>query len=192
MSALELLSVSEDIAFRLIEVAEKEEHSLHCENIISNITISSLYWDGFQRSIEGCQLNNSLSFNPDLLLRFPSSRTGTYIRLPDNVLEAGRPHKAAGILVSHFLIEFLLPGGNNAMGFSQKRVNSPLISYTIGNKRESYNLPNGTHLDLVFEHATTAKDPPVITLRRYLNLGEVPSTVIGSGVCSFLAIDSSA
>lgn len=188
MTALELLSVSEDVAFRLIEIAELEERPLLCENNENNITISSVFWDGIQSSISGCQLNETLSL--DELLRFPLA-ADSFIKLPENVLERGQRYKAAGVFVSHYLMQHLLPGGNNAMDLIEKQVNSPLISYTIGNRKQTLNLLNGTLVHLVFQHATRAKDPPVRTLRRALNAGEVPSAVVGSALCSFLAINSS-
>jgi len=73
-----------------------------------------------------------------------------------------------------------------------KQVNSPLISYTIKGAGLSdlepaiTNIPEGTFVQIVFQHAATAKNPPVRTLRRDLDPGEMPSAIIGSASCAFL------
>ena len=67
-----------------------------------------------------------------------------------------------------------------------------MISYTIKGEELSdlepaiTEIPAGTFVEIVFQHAATAKNPPVRTLRRDLDPGEVPSAVIGSASCAFL------
>ena len=81
-----------------------------------------------------------------------------------------------------------------SQGLEEKEVNSPLISYTIFDPEseeltEGSKLPSGSYVQLVFEHGVGSKYPPVSTIRRDLDEGEVPSAVMGSSMCSYLVID---
>jgi len=73
-----------------------------------------------------------------------------------------------------------------------KEVNSPLISYTIYDPEangveevESLSFGN-SYVELVLEHTSVVKDPPVQTIRRNLMDGEEPSAIMGSSICSYL------
>ena len=84
--------------------------------------------------------------------------------------------------------------GSYSQGKQEKEVNSPLISYTLydpeaGTVMEVSKLPDGSNVQLVFEHTIGAKYPPVQTIHRDLDDGEEPSTVIGSSLCSFLSLN---
>lgn len=73
----------------------------------------------------------------------------------------------------------------------EKVVNSPLISYTLyypdsEQPTDIASLPDDSYVQLVFEHDIGAKYPPVHTIRRYLEEGEIPSPVVGSSMCSYL------
>jgi len=52
-------------------------------------------------------------------------------------------------------------------------------------------LPDGSYIQLVFKHEVNAKYPTVRTIRRDRDEGEENSTVIGSSICSFLALNTS-
>ena len=69
-----------------------------------------------------------------------------------------------------------------------------MISYTLydpeaGTVMEVSKLPDGSNVQLVFEHTIGAKYPPVQTIHRDLDDGEERSTVLGSSLCSFLSLD---
>ena len=76
----------------------------------------------------------------------------------------------------------------------EKEVNSPLISYTSYEPEseeltEVSRLPNGSYVQFVLEHSIRAKYPPVRNIYRDLDEGDVPSTVIGSSLCSYLVFN---
>lgn len=85
------------------------------------------------------------------------------------------------------------------MAGDQKQINSPLISYSLRNDETdeenvsnvSTNIPEGTFVQFVYQHAKEAKDPPVRILHRDLDPGETPSPVIGSAFCAFLSYHAS-
>lgn len=199
-SALLLLNVSEDMSFRLADVAEMDNLSLRCEIQLTNLTFSSSYWDGGPKEVYDCYLNAVTA--SEVFLQFPSSSQfnsdSTYLLLPEEAVAVGRRHKAAGLLISHSILQQLLPGQNSVAG-DQKQINSPLISYSLRNDETdeenvsnvSTNIPEGTFVQFVYQHAKEAKDPPVRILHRDLDPGETPSPVIGSAFCAFLSYHAS-
>lgn len=188
------MDTAENMSFRLSDVAETSRRSLRCETNLANVTVSSSFWTGSDGSpIEDCTLAVVNGSARDTFLRFPLSTSqpdGTHLVLPEQVLEAGRVHKSAGVLVFSRLVRSLLIPSRDIN--DTKQVNTPLLSYTLrGGASEAYlkhKLPNGTVVRLAFRHGATAKYPPVRTLRRWRNPGEEPSAVIGSALCTFLNI----
>jgi hypothetical protein len=190
---------------------------------LPNVTISASFWNGYEQAqVAGCELTDSRSkastSSPqgDIFQRFPLTdySGSSFITIPPESIVPGQVHKAAGVLIAHFILNRLLPGTKTCDKFISslsmynvclkillfenrepvglKQVNSPLISYTIKGAGLSdlepaiTNIPEGTFVQIVFEHAATAKNPPVRTLRRDLDPGEVPSAIIGSASCAFL------
>lgn len=121
---LKLLEVSDDIVYRLSNVAKLEDQSLRCDIFFPNFTISASFWDGFPLNpIFSCDLTNENSYATasGAFLRFPNNIQGndmdhSYILLPDEILLIGKAHMASGVLIpATHLIQRLLPGGNNTM-----------------------------------------------------------------------------
>ena len=76
-------------------------------------------------------------------------------------------------------------------GIDQKQLNSPLISFVLHDPeaKEDIVLPENSHVELIYEHESPAKYPPIRTLRRWLEEGEEPSAVFGSSHCSYLLLN---
>jgi len=49
-------------------------------------------------------------------------------------------------------------------------------------------LPEKSHIQLVYEHDVAAKYPPVQNIYRLLDEGEKPSSVVSSSLCSYLLL----
>ena len=207
------------MSFRLSDVADMDGRSLRCEINLSNITLSSSYWNGSSNEVNDCSLK-PLPVS-DIFHQFPlptqSADDLTYILLPEEAVIVGRTHKAAGLLISHYILQQLFPGqnrflssnnintSNNSIFFvlnsvigDQKQINSPLISYSLRdddagerNLSENGHIPENTFVQIVYKHAQLAKDPPVRIIHRELNPGEKPSAVIGSAFCAFLSFHDS-
>lgn len=111
MFALFLLNVSEDVGFRLSNVAQLGNRPLHCETYQPNVTISSSYWDGMSSLVQDCGLADNLS--REAFLRFPMmTSSSSYLILPDAIIESGKIHKAAGTLITSSIVNQLFPGTN--------------------------------------------------------------------------------
>lgn len=121
--------MSDDVAFRLANVAQSESQSLRCDFSFSNIVISSSYWNGQPSITQDCGLTKSSkstathSTSPDTFLRFPmvsndgsdeEELVGSYILLPENILVPGKAYKASGVFIPLISrLEETLPGSNN-------------------------------------------------------------------------------
>lgn len=104
------------MSFRLADVAEMDNLSLRCEIQLTNLTFSSSYWDGGPKEVYDCYLNAVTA--SEVFLQFPSSSQfnsdSTYLLLPEEAVAVGRRHKAAGLLISHSILQQLLPGQNRS------------------------------------------------------------------------------
>lgn len=104
------------MSYRLADVAEWDGLSLHCEIQLTNLTFSSSYWDGGPKDIYDCFLNAMTA--PEVFRQFPSTNqnnvNSTYLLLPEEAVTVGRTHKAAGLLISHHILQQLLPGQNRS------------------------------------------------------------------------------
>lgn len=117
-----MLNVSEDISFRLADVAEEDGRSLRCETYTVNVTLSSAYWDGNQTKIEDCSLSAYYELDKkreihvedivksEIFRKFPLLSESSYLLLPSDAIFGRRIHKAAGVLISHLIVEQILPG----------------------------------------------------------------------------------
>jgi hypothetical protein len=106
------------MSFRLADVAEMDGQSLRCEIYLSNVTLSSSYWDGSPNEIFDCNLKAMPA--PNIFYQFPlpgQSCHSTYIRLPEEAVIVGQTHKAAGLLISHYILQQLFPGQNRFITF---------------------------------------------------------------------------
>jgi len=117
--ALYLIDVAEDLGFRLSDVAQSTNQSLRCETPLPNVTISSSYWNGYEQAqVAGCELTNSSSRvststpKGDTFQRFPLTdySGSSYITIPSESIVPGQVHKAAGVLIAHYILDRLLPG----------------------------------------------------------------------------------
>ncbi len=121
---LDLLDVSNDIAFRLSNVSKQAEVPLICEYSFSNVTISSSYWNGSQSNISVCSKNETFQLAS---LRFPNRKDNdgmenltSYIELPKDIGKT--PFKTSGVFIAASdLIQLLLPGSDNMQ----------VLSYTL-------------------------------------------------------------
>lgn len=113
------------MSFRLTDIAEEDNRSLRCEINLANVTLSSAYWNGNQTRVDDCDLDsdsdtddptdNDNIAESELFRRFPMSDVtdgSTYLLLPEGTIENHRTHKAAGLLISHYILEQLFPGHN--------------------------------------------------------------------------------
>jgi hypothetical protein len=126
-----LLNVSEDMSFRLTDVAEVDGRSLRCEINLSNVSLSSSYWDGGPNDVHDCYLNTMAVSN--VFQQFPlsgQSYDSTYILLPEEAIAVGRTHKAAGLLISHYILQQLFPGQNRFIVFLLMRMDYLLVMST--------------------------------------------------------------
>lgn len=115
------------MSFRLTDIAQLEDRSLRCEIHLANLTLSSAYWNGNQTQIDNCEFNSNDAkqsiwedvqqiATSDTFRRFPRQQSntadGSYLLLPEGVIDANYTHKAAGVLISHYILQLLLPGEN--------------------------------------------------------------------------------
>lgn len=107
--ALRLLNASEDLALRLSNAAASSNVSFRCDNVNSNITVGSFFWDGVIEHIADCNLENHTQDN--VLQRFPLQGPSA-ILLPQSVLATNVSHTSAGFIISCYFLDYLLPGKN--------------------------------------------------------------------------------
>lgn len=114
---LTLLSVSNEIAFRLANVSKWAEVPLLCENSFLNVTIYSSYWDGTQEKVLDCNLTSMVPLNTSRY--FPTRKkknklenTASYIELPEDIGKSG--YKIAGVYIgASNLLKLILSGSHN-------------------------------------------------------------------------------
>ena len=120
---LQLLEVSNDVAFRLSDASKSFDRALLCDIVFKNFTLRSSYWNSLQGPIFDCNLD-VLSNNDvvESFLQFPMNLKSdddkepnlpkSYISLPTKVIE--QAHKATGVFIAASnLVKRLLPGFNN-------------------------------------------------------------------------------
>ena len=70
------------------------------------------------------------------------------------------------------------------MGDSRKRLNSPVLSFSLGDGERRVRLPApGARLHL--QYALTEREPAQREVWRHLHPAEEPSAVIGTAVCAY-------
>ncbi|KAF0293769.1 Adhesion G protein-coupled receptor L3 [Amphibalanus amphitrite] len=161
--------------------------------MLANSTAVAGYDDVIETSQASLTLSaSSVNRNSSGGFRFPSeSAASSWIWLPvgyaAQVAADLRSDRLAqvGVLYHTRLMELMLSPANNSMDDVGKRLNSPVLSFSLGDGDARVQLPGLMGAQLHLQYSLTEREPAQTEVWRHLHPGEEPSAVRGTAVCAY-------